>query len=447
MIVSPTPENIDRAAGKLRDGELVCFPTETVYGLGADARNPDAVRRVFAAKRRPAEHPVIVHIADASALPRWARSIPAGAKALAAAFWPGPLTLILPRASDVNDTVTGGGDSVGLRVPGHPVAQALLQRFFALGGDGVAAPSANRFGRISATTAQHVAEDFGEEIALILDGGACSHGIESTIVAFTDHEPAVLRLGAVPVENIAAVLGSAPRLPGAGAPRAPGTHASHYAPHTPPPLMAARSPVVVIAPNSFKGSMSATEAAAAIAAGVRRVWHDAELRLCPMADGGEGTLDAVLSAGGERRSARVSGAAGAPVDAAYGQIANDTAIIESAQVVGLTDPGATAYPVERRSTRGLGELIRILLDAGVKRFVAGLGGSSTNDAGAGLLSAVGLALLDGKGHSVEPTPAGLQALSRIDASAFDARLAGTCITILSDVDNPLCGKRGATAIF
>ena len=238
MIVSPTPENVDRAAGMLRDGELVSFPTETVYGLGADARNPDAVRRVFAAKRRPAEHPVIVHIADASVLPRWARSIPAGAKALAAAFWPGPLTLILPRASDVNDTVTGGGDSVGLRVPGHPVAQALLQRFFALGGDGVAAPSANRFGRISATTAQHVAEDFGEEIALILDGGACSHGIESTIVAFTDHGPAVLRLGAVPVENIAAVLGSAPRHPDAGAPRAPGTHASHYAPHTPARLMA-----------------------------------------------------------------------------------------------------------------------------------------------------------------------------------------------------------------
>ncbi len=211
--------------------------------------------------------------------------------------------------------------------------------------------------------------------------------------------------------------------------------------------MTVRSPVVVIAPNSFKGSMSATEAAAAIAAGVRRVWHDAALRLCPMADGGEGTLDAVLSAGGERRSARVSGAAGAPVDAAYGQIANDTAIIESAQVVGLTDQGATAHPVERRSTRGLGELIRILLDAGVRRFVAGLGGSSTNDGGAGLLSALGLALLDAKGHSVEPTPAGLEALSRIDASAFDARLAGTRITILSDVDNPLCGKRGATAIF
>jgi L-threonylcarbamoyladenylate synthase len=237
MIVAPTPENVDRAARMLRDGELVSFPTETVYGLGADARNPDAVCRIFATKRRPAEHPVIVHIADASALPRWTRSVAAGARALAAAFWPGPLTLILPRASNVNDSVTGGGDSVGLRVPGHPVAQALLQRFLALGGDGVAAPSANRFGRISATTAQHVADDFGEEIALILDGGACRHGIESTIVAFTDNEPTLLRLGAVPIEKIAAVLGSAPRLAGAGAPRAPGTHASHYAPRTPARLV------------------------------------------------------------------------------------------------------------------------------------------------------------------------------------------------------------------
>jgi glycerate kinase len=211
--------------------------------------------------------------------------------------------------------------------------------------------------------------------------------------------------------------------------------------------MAVRSPVVVIAPNSFKGSVSAIDAAAAIAAGVRRVWPRADLRLCPMADGGEGTLDAVLSAGGERRTARVSGAAGVPLDAAYGLIANDTAIIESAQVVGLIDAGATARPVETRSTRGLGELIRVLLDAGVRRFVVGLGGSSTNDGGAGLLSALGLALFDANAHSVEPTPAGLEALSRVDASALDARLAAARITILSDVDNPLCGKRGATAIF
>src|SRR5205823_12329664 len=190
------------------------------------------------AKRRPPERTVSVPIADASALPRWARSIPAGAKALAAAFWPGPLTLILPRASDVNDTVTGRGDSVGLRVPGHPVAQALLQRFFALGGDGVAAPSANRFGRISATTAQHVAEDFGDEIALILDGGPCEHGIDSTIVAFTEDEPAVLRLGAIRLDRIAAVLGRTPMIGSADAPRAPGTHQSHYAPRTPARLFA-----------------------------------------------------------------------------------------------------------------------------------------------------------------------------------------------------------------
>ena len=166
-----------------------------------------------------------------------------------------------------------------------------------------------------------------------------------------------------------------------------------------------------------------------------------------MADGGEGTLDAVLSAGGERRTARVSGAAGAPVDAAYGLVANDTAIIESAQVVGLTDASATVRPVEARSTRGLGELIRVLLDARVRRFVVGLGGSSTNDGGAGLLAALGLALFDANGQIVEPTPAGLEALSQVDASALDARLGEARITILSDVDNPLCGERGATAIF
>jgi len=237
MIVAPTAENVDRAARALREGALVSFPTETVYGLGADARDPHAVRRIFAAKQRPAAHPVIVHIADASALSRWARSVPPGARALAGAFWPGPLTLILPRAGDVSDTITGGADNVGLRVPNHPVAQALLQRFVALGGDGIAAPSANRFGRVSSTTAQHVADDFGGAIALILDGGPCPHGIESTIVALTTGEPVLLRLGAIPVENIAAVLGKPPRPADPDAPRAPGTLASHYAPQTPARLM------------------------------------------------------------------------------------------------------------------------------------------------------------------------------------------------------------------
>ena len=238
MIVDPTPENLERAARLLRDGALVSFPTETVYGLGADARNPEAVRRIFAAKRRPAEHPLIVHLDDASGLERWARSVPAGARALAQALWPGPLTLILPRAAEVSDVVTGGEDSVGLRVPSHPIARGLLARFAALGGDGVAAPSANRFGRVSATTAQHVAEDFGDEVAMILDGGACTHGIESTIVAFTEDEPALLRLGAIPVEQIAVVLGHTPRHGSAGAPRASGTLASHYAPRTPAKLLA-----------------------------------------------------------------------------------------------------------------------------------------------------------------------------------------------------------------
>jgi L-threonylcarbamoyladenylate synthase len=239
MIVAPTPENLDRAARLLRDGALVSFPTETVYGLGADARNAAAVQRIFAAKGRPAEHPLIVHIAAASALDRWARAVPAGAQALARAFWPGALTLILPGAAGVPDAVTGGQDSVGLRVPGHPVARALLERFAALGGDGIAAPSANRFGGVSATTAQHVADDFGDEVAMIIDGGACLHGIESTIVAFTQDEPAVLRLGAIPVAQIAAVLGREPAIGGARSPRAPGTLASHYAPRTPARLLPA----------------------------------------------------------------------------------------------------------------------------------------------------------------------------------------------------------------
>jgi L-threonylcarbamoyladenylate synthase len=237
MIVAPTPENLDRAARLLRAGELVSFPTETVYGLGGDARNVGAVRRIFAAKGRPAAHPLIVHIAAAAGLERWARTVPAEAHALALAFWPGPLTLILPRAVGVPDAVTGGQDSVGLRVPGHPVALALLERFAALGGDGVAAPSANRFGGVSATTAQHVAHDFGDEVAMIVDGGACPHGIESTIVAFSDDGPAVLRLGAIPVDKIEAVLGRAPRIGGAQSPRAPGSLAAHYAPRTPARLL------------------------------------------------------------------------------------------------------------------------------------------------------------------------------------------------------------------
>ena len=243
-----TAEQIERAAQLLHVGALIAFPTETVYGLGADARNADAVRRIFAAKGRPAEHPVIVHLTSADLMPRWAREIDASAQALARAFWPGPLTLILPRAATVLDVVTGGQDSVGLRVPGHPVAQALLARLLDLGGDGIAAPSANRFGRISATNARHVAEEFGDAVAMVLDGGSSRHGIESTIVDLTSGEPALLRPGAITVEALGRVLGTAPRLPSSQSPRASGTLASHYAPQT-----AAR----LIAPHELINALSA----------------------------------------------------------------------------------------------------------------------------------------------------------------------------------------------
>ena len=232
MISTASSASIGVAAQALRDGALVAFPTETVYGLGADARNPAALRRLYATKGRPEQHPVIVHLAAANALPRWAREVPAFARALADAFWPGPLTLVLPRANGVSDLLTGGQDSIGVRVPAHPIAQALLARFAELGGDGIAAPSANRFGRISATTAAHVAEEFGSEVAMILDGGPCHHGIESTIVDCTRGGPAVLRPGAVSVEQLTRVLGRTPCELDADAPRASGTLAVHYAPRT-----------------------------------------------------------------------------------------------------------------------------------------------------------------------------------------------------------------------
>ena len=207
-------------------------------------------------------------------------------------------------------------------------------------------------------------------------------------------------------------------------------------------------PIVVIAPDSFKGSVSASAAATAIAQGLARVWPDAEMRLCPMADGGEGTLDAILSHGGQRRAARGSGASGIRIDTAYCWIeASATAVIEAAQVVGLTDPAGTAVGVERRNTKGVGELIRAALDAGARRFMIGLGGSSTNDGGAGMLVALGLALTDAAGRRVDPTPEGFAALAAIDAGSLDPRLADARITIMSDVNNPLTGERGATAIF
>jgi len=230
-------DSLAAAASRLAAGELVAFPTETVYGLGADAANPKAVAKIFALKGRPADHPVIVHVADAKALDDWARDIPEAARKAVAAFWPGPLTLILKKAAHVSPAVTGGQDSVGLRCPSHPLAQELLQAFAKAGSGAIAAPSANKFGHVSPTTAQHVRDEFGPDL-MILDGGACDVGIESTIVDLSRGPPVLLRPGAITREQLAHALGVEPRAPDADAPRASGTLASHYAPRTPLELVA-----------------------------------------------------------------------------------------------------------------------------------------------------------------------------------------------------------------
>ncbi|MBQ5939331.1 MULTISPECIES: L-threonylcarbamoyladenylate synthase [unclassified Massilia] len=228
---------IDAAARALEQGALVAFPTETVYGLGADAENPAAVAAIYAAKGRPQDHPVIVHLAPGAPLHYWASEIPQEAHALAEAFWPGPLTMILKRAANIPDAVSGGQDTVGLRCPSHPVAIALL-RAFKGGRGGVAAPSANKFGHVSPTLAQHVRDEFGADgsVAMVLDGGASQVGIESTIVDLSrlkTHGPVLLRPGHISAEAIAAVIDQLPAAPDAAAPRASGTLESHYAPHTP----------------------------------------------------------------------------------------------------------------------------------------------------------------------------------------------------------------------
>jgi L-threonylcarbamoyladenylate synthase len=219
-------DNLDLAVQALREGQLVAFPTETVYGLGADASNAQAVRRIFEVKGRPSNHPLIVHLASAAALSDWTGHVPEAAQQLAEAFWPGPLTLVLPKSSRVPDATTGGLPSVALRVPAHPLALELLQRF----GGGVAAPSANRFGRVSPTRAEHVHEDLGAEVSFVLDGGACSVGLESTILDLSSPTPVLLRPGGVTAEDIERVLGiSISRVAPAGV-RAPGMLHSHYAP-------------------------------------------------------------------------------------------------------------------------------------------------------------------------------------------------------------------------
>ncbi len=228
---------VQMAARKLEAGKLVAFPTETVYGLGADAENPAAVADIYAAKGRPANHPVIVHIAPEADIGYWAARVPVQATKLIAAFWPGPLTLIVKRAAHIPDAVTGGQDSIGVRCPSHPVAQALLREFKG-GKGGIAGPSANKFGHVSPTTAQHVRDEFNDTplVDYVLDGGQSDVGIESTILDVSrvdTHGVVLLRPGHISIDQVARVLGVIPNLPDRAAPRASGTLDAHYAPQTP----------------------------------------------------------------------------------------------------------------------------------------------------------------------------------------------------------------------
>ncbi len=225
---------ITTAVAALRGGQVIGLPTETVYGLAADAGNLQAVRRIFELKGRPADHPLIVHLADASWLAQWAIDIPPTAWQLAQQFWPGPMTLILLRHPDVSDLITGDQDTIGLRVPAHPIAQKVLQQF----GRGIAAPSANRFGRISPTRAAHVRAEFSEsQVPIILDGGDCQIGIESTIVDLSRSTARILRPGHIGEAEILAVIGNLDAANDAPKPRVSGSLASHYAPRTPVELL------------------------------------------------------------------------------------------------------------------------------------------------------------------------------------------------------------------
>jgi L-threonylcarbamoyladenylate synthase len=227
--------DIERAARILRSGGLVAFPTETVYGLGADASSASAMAKLYAVKRRPADHPVIVHFASADAAFGWAREIPQSARKLAKAFWPGPLTLVLKRSQQAQDFVTGGQDTVGLRVPSHPVAHELLKTFER----GIAAPSANRFGLVSPTTAAHVRDDLGSDVDLVLEGGATEVGIESTIVDLSGAAQVLLRPGRISREELEQALGNPVLQKSAYSPRHSGGLERHYAPHTPARLVPA----------------------------------------------------------------------------------------------------------------------------------------------------------------------------------------------------------------
>jgi len=226
-------EEMTKAVDILRAGGLVAIPTETVYGLGADARNPSAVQKIFQAKQRPSDHPLIVHIGEIAQLHEWAVDISPEAWLLAKTFWPGPLTLILKKAPEVSELVTGQQTTIGLRMPNHPVALTVLKEF----GGGIAAPSANRFGRISPTTAEAVQEELGDAVDLILEGGQCAVGVESTIVDVSGEQIAILRPGMITAEQIVAVLKQPVLTTPKNAPRVSGSMESHYAPLTPTKLM------------------------------------------------------------------------------------------------------------------------------------------------------------------------------------------------------------------
>jgi L-threonylcarbamoyladenylate synthase len=246
MPILNAPESaptVQQAAQRLAEGGLVAFPTETVYGLGGDAENPEAIARIYAAKGRPSNHPVIVHVAPQANIDYWVRSVPEEARILIKAFWPGPLTLILPRADHIPPAVSGGQDSVGLRCPSHPVAQALLREFARLkphGEGGVAAPSANKFGQVSPTQASHVRAEFSElssEQLMVLEGGRSEVGIESTIVDLSRLDqgvgPVLLRPGHISAAHIGQLLGVELGGPDQAAPRVSGSLKAHYAPRTP----------------------------------------------------------------------------------------------------------------------------------------------------------------------------------------------------------------------
>ncbi|MFG6467656.1 L-threonylcarbamoyladenylate synthase [Roseateles sp. BYS87W] len=284
------PAAVQAAAQRLADGELLGLPTETVYGLAARADQDTAVAKIFAAKGRPSDHPLIVHVLDAAGAEPFAVSLPERARRLMDAFWPGPLTVIVPRRPGMAEAAAGGHATVAVRAPAHPVARAVLAAARELGVQGVAAPSANRFGRVSPTLARHVVEEFGPEL-MVLDGGACDVGIESSIVDCSRERPALLRPGLISRERIEAALGETLVEPDAAAPKASGTLAAHYAPRARVRLLAADALALRFAAAAASG---AVEGLAVYSRAQLPAWHWQALPADPAAAAHE--LFAVLRA-------------------------------------------------------------------------------------------------------------------------------------------------------